>query len=336
MPHPNPHPIRSQVVVITGASSGMGREMAHKFAAQGASVVLAARNEGALEMVAMEIRQHGGTAHVFPTDVTSWEQVEALAQEAITVFGQIDTWINDAAVAIYATIEETDPEEFHQLIHVNLLGTIYGSKAALARMKAQGFGTIINFGSVLSERAVTMQSAYVASKHGVKGFTEALRLEVMSEKLPINVTLVLPAGINTPFFDHARSKMGVKPQPIPPVYQPEMVADTVLYAAEHPRRDLHVGGASWMFTVFQRISPAFVDRFMMIGDWTTRIQKSDQPSNGHDSLFKPMIESGRVHGEFDHMTKPSLYARLVEMQPTWTRFVVPTAFAAAVFMLRKR
>lgn len=331
-----PHPIRDQVVVITGASSGMGREMARRFAAKGAAVVLAARNEGALEMAAMEIRQAGGTAHVIPTDVTSWDQVEMLAQETITVFGRIDTWINDAAVSIYATVEETDPEEFDQLIRTNLLGTIYGSKAALARMKAQGFGTIINFGSVLSERAISLQAAYVASKHGVKGFTESLRLEVMREKLPINITLVLPAGVNTPFFNHARSKMGVKPQPIPPVYEPEMVADAVLYAAEHPRRDLHVGGASWFFTMSQRISPAFTDRVMLIGDWTARVQKTKEQDEGQDNLFKPIIEPGRVHGDFAHMTKPSLYARLVEMQPTWTRIVVPTAFAAALFLLRRR
>ncbi len=333
---PYPKPLHEQVVVITGASSGMGREMAHKFAAQGAAVVLAARNAGALEMVALEIRQSGGTVHVIPTDVTSWEQVEALAQETITVFGRIDTWINDAAVAIYATVEETNPEEFHQLLHVNLLGTIYGSKAALARMKAQGYGTIINFGSVLSVRAVPLQAAYVASKHGVKGFTEALRLEVLREKLPINVTLVLPAGVNTPFFEHARSKIAVKPQPIPPVYQPEAIADTVVYAAEHPRRDLHVGGASWFFTLAQRLSPALMDRIMLLGDWTTRVQKSQQPDEGKDNLFEPVLEPGRVHGEFAHMTKPSLYARLVEMQPAWTRLVVPTVLAAGLFILRRR
>lgn len=330
------HAIHDQVVVITGASSGMGREMAHKFAAKGASVVLAARNEGALEMVALEIRQNGGTAHVVPTDVSSWEQVDSLAQEAMSVFGQINTWINDAGVSIYATVEDTDPEEFEQLIHINLLGVIYGSKAALSRMRAQGFGTIINFGSVLSDRAVPLQSAYIASKFGVKGFTEALRLEVMRERLPINVTLVLPAGVNTPFFTHARSKMGVKPQPLPPVYKPEAVADAVLYAAEHPRRDVHVGGASWMFSVGQRLSPALMDRFALIGDWTARLQKTNEPDDRRDNLFSPVNEPGRVHGEFEHLTKPSLYARLVEMQPTWTRVVVPTLFAAAVFFLRRR
>lgn len=331
-----PKAIHEQVVVITGASSGIGREMAHQFAAKGASVVLAARNEGALEMVAMEIRQSGGTAHIVPTDVASWEQVERLAQEVITVFGRIDTWINDAAVAIYAKIDETDPEEMEQIIRVNLLGTMYGSKAALARMKTQGYGTIINFGSVLSERAIPLQSSYVASKHGVKGFTESLRLEVMREKLPINVTLVLPASVNTPFFEHARSKIEAQPRPIPPVYTPEVIAESVLYAAQHPRRDLHVGGASWIFTVFQRLSPAFVDRFMLLGDWTKRVQESTRPDNRQDNLFRPLTEPGKVHGDYAHLTKPSMYARLVEMQPTWTRIVVPTALAAALFLLKRR
>ena len=329
-------PLSEQVIVITGASSGIGRETARRFAQAGAAVVLAARNEQGLETVAQEIRRAGGRCHVVPTDVSSWEQVEMLAQEAVATYGRIDTWVNDAGVSIYATVEDTTPEEFEQLMRVNVYGTFHGSKAALNHMRVQGTGTIINIGSAMSARSLPLQSAYSASKHAVKGFTEALRMELRRDHPGINVTLILPASVNTPFFNHARSKMGVKPQPIPPVYHPKLIADAVVYAAEHARRDMHVGGASWMFVVLQRLSPALGDRVMKIGDWIWKQQKTDEPDDGRDALFSPVYESGRVHGDFAHLTKPSLYGRLVEMMPNWTRVAVPTAAAAALVLLRRR
>src|SRR6478735_4993432 len=201
-----PIPLSDQVVVITGASSGIGRETALEFGRRGASVVIAARNEPALTEVAREIERHGGNALPAPTDVSDWTQVERLAGTAVARFGRIDTWVNNAAISAYATVEEMEIEEIERIMRVNLLGQIYGMKAALPHLKRQHAGTIINVASALAERSVPLQATYCATKHGIKGFTEALRLELKNEQSGIAVVLVLPSSINTPLFEHARSK----------------------------------------------------------------------------------------------------------------------------------
>lgn len=329
-------PLQEQVVVITGASSGIGREAALKFGQAGARVVLAARNETALNEVAEEIRQAGGQAHVVPTDVSQWDQVRHLAQEAIGLYGRIDTWVNDAAASIYGTVEETEVHEIDRLMQTNLLGTIYGVKAVLPYMKEQAQGTIINLGSVVSQRAVPLQAFYSASKHAIKGFTEALWLELEREKTGIRVTLILPASVNTPFFNHARSKMDEQPMPVPPVYEPALAADAIVHAAQHPKRDVYVGGASMMFTILERISPALADRFMMIGSWIFRLQKTGQPDDGRDSLFNPSTGRGRVRGDFAHLTKPSMFTPVFEFLPAWIRVALPAMLAGGVYMLLRR
>jgi NAD(P)-dependent dehydrogenase (short-subunit alcohol dehydrogenase family) len=249
-------PISEQVVVITGASSGIGRETAIQFGQQGASVVLAARNETALREVEKEVERLGGQPQVVVTDVAEWEQVKRLAREAIERFGRIDTWVNNAAASEYATIEEMTVEEIERQIQVILMSQIYGMKAALPHLKRQGQGTIINNASGLAKRSVPLQGAYCAAKHGIKGFTDTLRMELEHERSGVNVTLLMPSSINTPLFDHARSKLGVEPMPIPPVYEPRVVAEAILFAAEHPRRDIVVGGAGKMLDVMERISPS--------------------------------------------------------------------------------
>ncbi|MBI5667848.1 MAG: SDR family oxidoreductase [Chloroflexi bacterium] len=317
-----PRPINEQVVVITGASSGIGRQTALKLGQLGASVVLAARNGEALVEVADEIRRSGGQALVVPTDVSDWNQVQQLAQQAISTFGRVDTWINDAATSVYATVEDTTLQEYEQLIQVNYLGTVYGVKAILPHMKQQGGGTIINLGSVESQRALPYHSAYSATKHAVKGFTEALRMEQEREKSGVNITLIMPAGINTPFFNHSRSKIGAQPQPAPPAYPPELVADAIIYAAQHKVRDIYVGGASWLFTLMERISPKLTDKLMTMGGMMFRLQKANRPDDQVDNLYQPMTGPGRVHGDYAHLTKPSLYTRLFELTPTLPRLVM--------------
>jgi short-subunit dehydrogenase len=197
-------PIEEQVVVITGASSGIGRETAFAFAKRRAMVVLAARNKDALEEAASEIELMGGRASVVVTDVSHWPQVENLAKSTVDQFGRIDTWINNAAISEYSTFDDMTIEEIDQIIKVDLLGTIYGAKAALPVLKAQDQGTIMNVGSALSDRAIPLQSMYCASKHGIRGFTDALRIELEQERSNVDVTLIQPASVNTPFFEHAR------------------------------------------------------------------------------------------------------------------------------------
>lgn len=331
-----PSPLQDQVVVITGASSGIGRLTALKFGQGGASVVLAARSHDELESVAAEIRHMGASAHVVPTDVADWGQVDHLAQETIRTFGRIDTWVNNAAVSVYGTVEETTVEEMARIVQVNVLGVMYGVKAALPHLRRQGRGTIINVGSVESRRAVPYHSVYAGSKHAVKGFTETLRMELEHQKAGIDVVLIMPASINTPFFEHARSKLGTLPRPIPPVYHPELVADAILNAAQKPQREIYVGGASWMLAKMERLSPALTDRLMLTQGGFFKVQESDQPDNPRDNLFQPSGPS-TIEGRFAHLTKPSPFTRLVQLKPAWGRLIVlPAAVAGAAAVLRRR
>jgi NAD(P)-dependent dehydrogenase (short-subunit alcohol dehydrogenase family) len=309
-------PLSEQVIVIAGASSGIGRETAIRSGKEGASVVTAARNREALEEVAAEIERLGGKALAVPTDVSDWAQLEGLARAAHERFGRIDTWINNAAVSEYATLEAMSPEEIQRIIDVNLVGNIYGCKAAASYMKAQGSGAIINVASALAERAVPLQSVYCASKHGIKGFTEALRLELRRENTDIHVCLVMPSSINTPLFRNARSKVGVKPMPIPPIYEPAVVAEALLELARNPKRDLAVGGSGKTLTLFERVSPGLVDWYMLHGDRMYRQQLTDQPDDGEDNLFAPIPGPGSSTGEFGGKSKSvSLYTRFLELHP---------------------
>src|SRR5687768_15263516 len=217
-------PLSDQVVVITGASQGIGRETALRFAARGGSVVVAARNEEALRDLVEKIEAAGGRAEPVVADVAEYKDVERIGVRAIERFGRLDTWVNNAAVSIYATVEQLQPDEMERLVQVNLLGQMYGSKVAARFMKPRRRGTIINVGSALSDRAIPLQSAYVATKHGIAGFSEALRLELMQDDAGIDVVLILPSSTNTPLFEFARSKLGVQPMPVPPVYGPAVVA----------------------------------------------------------------------------------------------------------------
>ena len=331
-----PRPLNEQVVVITGASSGIGREAALKFGRAGACVVLAARNAEALNEVAEEIRAAGGEALPLPTDVADWTQVQQLATRAIEVFGRIDTWVNDAAVSLYATVEETDVDEFQRLAQVNYMGTVHGVKAALPHMRRQGYGVIVNIGSVESDIALPLQAAYAATKHAVKGLTNSLRIEQEHEKTGVKITLIQPSGINTPFFNHARAKTGVKPMPLPPAYKPELVADAILYTAEHPQREMYIGGAGMSFRVLQRISPALLDRFLRFRGMAFRLQQTEEPAEDGDNLYRPSEGPGRVEGDFAQITKPSMYTRTFEFMPRLLRMALVPVLAFVAMGLRRR
>jgi len=331
-------PINDQVVVITGASSGIGRETAIRFGAKGAAVVLAARNETALKEAASEIELNGGRAHVVTTDVAEWPQVQQLAQAAVDAFGRIDTWVNDAAVAEYATVEQATIEEIERIIQVNLMGVIYGMKAVLPILKRQDEGTIINISSALGIRSVPLQAAYSAAKHGIVAFGEALRMELEHEGSNVKVTTILPSSINTPFFEHARSKFGTLPQPIPPVYEPSAVADAILFAAEHPRRQIYVGAAGKMIGIMQHISPRFVDKYMTLGGQMIKNQQSDMPDDRRDNMFTPSTGTGSSTGGFGgKLTQSSsLYTRFIGQYPNRGRAALAAGGFLGAAALRRR
>jgi short-subunit dehydrogenase len=328
--------LSDQIVVITGASSGIGREAALEFGRHGSTVVVAARNREALEEVAREVERVGGRARAIPTDVAEWRQVEQLAAAAKSEFGRIDTWINNAAVSEYATVEQMTIDEIERILQVNLLGQIYGVKAVLPHMIEAGRGTIINVGSALSERAIPLQSVYCASKHGLLGFTEALRLELARDHPEITVTLVMPSSINTPLFRFARSKMGQKPMPVPPIYEPSVVAEALVFAAENPRRDITVGGSGKLMTLMDRISPKLVDWYMLQGDRLIKQQQTGEPDAPEDNLFKPVAGKGSTTGDFGEQSKSSsLYTRHLDQHPARLRVLLAAGALGFLALIRR-
>ena len=331
-----PRPIAQQVVVITGASQGIGRETALQLAVHGASVVVAARNHEALRDLAIEIERLGGQAEAVVTDVAEWDQVERLAERAVARFGRIDTWVNNAAVSTYGTFEEMNVEEIDRVVRVNLLGQLYGVKAAIPFMKRDGGGTIINVGSALSARAVPLQATYVATKHAIKGFSEALRLELEHAHTGINVTLIMPASINTPLFSQARSRLGVRPAPVPPVYEPRVVAEAILFAAEHPRREIVVGGWGKLLISGQWLSPSLLDRYMTQAGRLFKQQRTEKPDTGRDNLMAPIPGHGSTTGEFGENSKStSLYTRYLELHPNRKRSIAAASLLGVLLLIRR-
>jgi NAD(P)-dependent dehydrogenase (short-subunit alcohol dehydrogenase family) len=293
-------PLADQVIVITGASSGIGRATALKAAQVGARVALAARNDEALADVARQIENAGGTAAAIPTDVADDAAAEALAEEVVRRFGRIDTWVNDAGTAVYGEFLDVTPSEFREVIAVDLLGTAHGCRAALRRMRDQpDGGTIDNISSEAGVRGVPLLTAYCAAKSGVDGLSEALRTEIEHHGWPINLTVIRPASIDTPFFQHARSKMGVEPKPIPPVYDPDIAADAILFAATHAVRDLPVGGASAAFGVAETVAPGLLDLGLAKTGYQAQQSDRPRPLGEPDNLFAPVPGPGAIRGGYD-------------------------------------
>ena len=291
-------PLDQQAVVLVGASSGIGRVAAQQFAERGAAVVLAARNERALRDVASAIEWAGGRALAVPTDVTDWNQVQRLAERAVERFGRIDTWVNDAGVSVYSEFQQMGLDEFERVIDVTLLGTVYGCRAALPHLEREGRGALICVGSVLSDRGAPLQSAYSAAKAGVKGFTEALRVELAHRGSEVQVTLVKPASMDTPFFDHALTRMGVRPKPIAPVYAPEVAAAAIVHAAEHRARDIVAGGSALTLTGLEAFAGGLLDRVMVARAYES--QQTDEPkaSDAPNTLLQTAYGPGRERGGF--------------------------------------
>jgi short-subunit dehydrogenase len=262
--------------------------------------------------------------------------MQALAEQAVERYGRIDTWVHAAAVSIYATFQETKPEEFRQLVEVNLVGQAFGAMAALPHLKRAGGGALIHIGSVESKRSFPFHSAYAASKHGMIGFIDALRVELMHDQTPVSVTTILPAGINTPFFDKSLTRIGVKPRPSPPVYEPVLVANAVLHAAEHPVREIYVGGAGKLMEWMHRLSPSLTDWVLSRLGYQpqlTNIPKTDQAPH---NLYDHVEGYDQAQGSFSKEARSiSIYTNL-EMHPRLRWGLLGLLLGAGVVLLRRR
>ncbi|NMG21828.1 SDR family oxidoreductase [Brasilonema bromeliae] len=325
-------PINQQVVAVVGASSGIGRITALKFAMRGAKVVVAARSEQGLKSLVDEIRGNGGEARYVIADVSEFEQIKAIADQTVAEYGRLDSWVHVAATGVISPFEKITPQEFERIVQVNLMGQVYGAMVALPHLKREGRGALIHVSSMQGRRSLPLQSSYCAAKHGLEGFLESLRVELQYEKLPISVTSILPATINTPYYNKVGTKLGVKPTGIPPYYQPELVADAILYAAEHPIRDFIVGDVGRVLDVLQKISPSLVDSLLSVigipGQHTGESKSENAPNN----IFAPVEGYDHVEGDFSKLAIPSLLDWL-DMNPPvkWGAFAL-AVLGIAVFV----
>jgi NAD(P)-dependent dehydrogenase (short-subunit alcohol dehydrogenase family) len=328
-------PIDEQVAVVFGAASGIGRETALQFAQRGANVLVADNDEVGLQTLVEEIRGVGGAVALAVADAADFQQVQAVADRAREHFGGLDTWVHCAAVALYATFQQTTPEEFQRVVNVNLMGQVYGAKAALPHLLQRGGGALIHISSIEAKRALPYHSAYASAKHGIDGLIEAMRLELRQEGLPISVTQVMPASINTPLFDKARTKIGVKPKGLPPFYEPSTVASAILYAAEHPVRDIVVGGAGKALVLGQRLSPRLLDAIFLRVGFSAQKTVEPKPEAAPNNLFGPVAAYNRVEGDFGNQSFSHSFATWLDLHPiAKTAATVGAAFGIGAMLAR--
>jgi NAD(P)-dependent dehydrogenase (short-subunit alcohol dehydrogenase family) len=329
-----------EVVVVTGSSGGVGRAIAHAFAKRGAHIGLLARGEPGLQDARREVEELGGQALVVPTDVADAEQVEAAAEAVENHFGPIDTWVNDAMSTVFARVIDTTPEEFTRATQVTYLGTVYGTMAALRRMRSRDRGVIVQVGSALSYRAIPLQAAYCGSKFGIRGFTDSLRTELRHDRSHVRITMVQLPGVNTTQFNWCRSKLPKHPQPVPPIYQPEIPAEAVYWAAHHKRRELWVGYSTVQAIVGGMLAPSFADWYLARNAFSgQQVQNKPVPADRPNNLYEPVPELAATHGIFDDQAKersPQLWAVTHRRLLYLTGLGAAAAGALAPAWLRRR
>lgn len=288
-----------KVVVITGASAGVGRATARAFGARGASVALIARDPGRLEATRREVEERGGRGLVLPLDVADAARVEEAARRVEEAFGPIDIWVNNAMTTVFAPVKDTTADEYRRVTEVTYLGYVHGTLAALKRMLPRDRGTIVQVGSALAYRAIPLQSAYCAAKHAIEGFTESLRTELMHDRSRVQVTIVHLPGMNTPQFDWSRSKMPRAATPVPPIYEPEVAAEAIVWAARHPgRRDLKVGWPTLKAIYGNRLAPWLADRVLArTGYESQQTSAPEDPGRPHN-LWEPVPGPYSARGRF--------------------------------------
>jgi NAD(P)-dependent dehydrogenase (short-subunit alcohol dehydrogenase family) len=297
-------PIGEQVIVVTGASSGVGRAVARAAGERGAKVVVAARGEDGLNAAVEEIERSGSEALAVPGDVAEQEQNEELVRRSLERFGRIDTFVANAIVTVYAEVEQLEPDELRRVLDVNFFGVAYGYWAALPALK-ESRGTFLHVSSALAYRGIPLQAAYCSSKAAARTFLESARVELQKHGHDVAISLVLPGAINTPQFDRDRQKLGKQPQPVPPIYQPEPYAQAVLHCAEKPIRELPVSWGGQKLLWGQKLSPRAGDWMLRRIGWKKQHTGEDKPVDSPDNLFETLPGDPGAHGRFDEQAKGS-------------------------------
>jgi NAD(P)-dependent dehydrogenase (short-subunit alcohol dehydrogenase family) len=308
-----------EVVVVTGASAGVGRAVVRRFAREGASIGLLARGVDGLEGAGRDVESLGGRALVLPADVARWEQVDAAAARVEETFGPIDIWINNAMASVFSPIMDMQPEEYRRVTEVTYLGSVHGTLAALHRMRPRDRGKIVQVGSALAYRGIPLQSAYCAAKHAVQGFMDSLRCELLHDGSRVRLTSVHLPALNTPQFGWVKSRLARKAQPVPPIFQPEVAAEAIYWAAHHDRRELWVGWPTVQAIAGNRIVPWLGDRYLASMGYDA--QQTDMPEDPSrpDNLWQPVPGDHGAHGAFDQRARD------------WSAQLWTTTHRAAVF-----
>jgi len=323
-------------VVITGASAGVGRATARKFARSGARVALLARGRDGLEAARKEVEEFGGKALVILVDVANADQVEAAAAQIEAELGKIDIWINNAMVSVFSPVKEMMPEEFRRVTEVTFLGCVYGTLAALKRMLPRDRGTIVQVGSALAHRSIPLQSAYCASKHAMQGFTESLRCELIHDKSEVRVTMVQLPALNTPQFGWVKSQLPRKAQPVPPIFQPEVAAEAIYFAAHHPRREFYVGWSSTKAIIANKIAPGLLDHFLArTGYDSQQYDGAEDPKRAYN-LWEPVPGDHGAHGDFTARAKKSSAFLWMSEHRGWLVLIAATVALVTIAILTVR
>lgn len=334
---------QGKVVVVTGATAGVGRAVVTEFARQGAKIGLIARGKRGLEATKRQVEELGGTALMLPIDVADAQQVEEAAERVEQELGPIDIWVNDAMTTIFAPFLQIKPDEFKRATEVTYLGQVYGTMAALKRMHARDRGTIVQVGSALAYRSIPLQSAYCGAKHAIVGFTDSIRSELIHDKSAVHITAVMLPAMNTPQFSWCRTRLPNHPQPVPPIFEPEVAARAIVWAATHKEREVYVGFPTVKAIYGNELAPAYADRFLAknaySGQQTSQAVQPDRP----DNLFEPVDADLGPHGIFGDQAKnyslqSSLNLKSLDLLPHRGLITSAALVAAGVLLttLRKR
>jgi NAD(P)-dependent dehydrogenase (short-subunit alcohol dehydrogenase family) len=297
----------SQVVVVTGASAGVGRAVARAFARQGAAVGLLARGRAGLEGARRDVEEAGGRALIVPTDVADPDQVEAAAAAVEHAFGPIDVWVNNAMASVFSPVIEMTPADYKRVTDVTYLGVVYGTLSALRRMRPRDRGSIVQVGSALAYRGIPLQSAYCGAKHAIQGFCDSLRSELLHDRSAVRLTMVQLPAMNTPQFEWVKSRLRGRAQPVPPIFQPEVAADAIVWASEHDRREIYVGFSTTVAIVGNKAMPGVGDWYLAKSGYDSQQTAEPEDPDRPNNLWIPVDDERDFgpHGRFDARAKPA-------------------------------